>query len=147
MAIDCIDPIKARVEVYARTLSNSESVLADVFTLGGTQTDEATLKGVEAAEKICHRLLEEPQGIAPYQRKDSRDMENSHKGICFALELKRGVERINIKAHLPWGHGHGQTARIGDAQTIENFPQELRSLYMDKSAEKFRKRALMTAEL
>ncbi|GKT46594.1 LOW QUALITY PROTEIN: indole diterpene prenyltransferase ltmF [Colletotrichum spaethianum] len=67
MAIDCIDPSKARVKVYARTISNSKSVLADVFTLGGTQTDEATLKGVETAEKVWHLLLDEPQGMAPDQ--------------------------------------------------------------------------------
>ncbi|KAK2030752.1 hypothetical protein LX32DRAFT_662279 [Colletotrichum zoysiae] len=114
MVIDCIDLIKASVKIYARGLSNSKSVLADVFTLGGTQTDEAILKGVETAEKTCHRLLEEPQ-------------------------------RINIKAHLPWGHG--QTARISDAQTIENFTQVLSNLDMCKSAEKFHRGALATAEL
>ncbi|EFQ32811.1 aromatic prenyltransferase [Colletotrichum graminicola M1.001] len=141
MAIDCVDPSKARVKVYARTTSNSKSVLADVFTLGGTQTDEATLKGVEAAEKVWHLLLDEPQGMAPDQRKDARDMKNLHKGICFAFELKQGVERIDIKAHLPWG----QTAR-SDFQTIENFAQVLRNVGLD-SAEKFLKGALETAKL
>ncbi|KAK1979893.1 aromatic prenyltransferase [Colletotrichum cereale] len=142
MAIDCIDPSKARVKVYARTLSNSKSVLADVLTLGGTQTDEATLKSVETIEKVWHLLLDEPQGMAPDQRKDSRDMKNLHKGICFAFELKQGVERIDIKAHLPWG----QTAR-SDAQTIENFTQALKNLDLDESAEKFYKGASATAKL
>ncbi|KAK2009734.1 hypothetical protein LZ32DRAFT_630664 [Colletotrichum eremochloae] len=97
MAIDCIDPSKARVKVYARRTSNSKCVLVDVFTLGGTQTDEATLKGVEAAEK-----------------------------------LKQGEERIDIKAHLPWG----RTAH-SDAQAIENFMQ----------AKKYYKGASATADL
>ncbi|KAK1959642.1 hypothetical protein LY78DRAFT_707340 [Colletotrichum sublineola] len=92
MAIDCFDPSKARVQVYARRISNSKCVLVDVFTLGGTQTDEATLKGVEAAEKS-----------------------------------KQGEERIDIKAHLPWG----RTAH-SDAQAIENFMQALRNLGLDE---------------
>ncbi|GKT57633.1 aromatic prenyltransferase [Colletotrichum tofieldiae] len=142
MAIDCIDPSKARVKVYARTASNSKSVLADVFTLGGTQTDEATLKGVETAEKVWHLLLDEPQGMATDQRKDCRDLQNLHKGICFAFELKSGAERIDIKAHLPWG----QTSR-SDAQTIENFTQALRNLGSDESAKKFNRGASATANL
>ncbi|KAK1994604.1 aromatic prenyltransferase [Colletotrichum falcatum] len=142
MAIDCVDPSKARVKVYARTVSNSKSVLADVMTLGGTQTDEATLKGVEASEKVWHLLLDEPQGMALDQRKDARDMQTLHKGICFAFELKQGVERIDIKAHLPWA----QTAR-SDAQTIENFTQALRSLGLDESAEKYHRGASATARL
>ncbi|OHX01236.1 aromatic prenyltransferase [Colletotrichum incanum] len=142
MAIDCIDPSKARVKVYARTISNSKSVLADVLSLGGAQTDETTLKGIETAEKVWHLLLDEPQGMATDQRKDCRDMQTLHKGICFAFELKSGSERIGIKAHLPWG----QTAR-SDAQTIENFTQALRNLGSDESAEKFNRGASATAKL
>ncbi|KAF6823673.1 tryptophan dimethylallyltransferase [Colletotrichum musicola] len=142
MAIDCVDPAKARVKVYGRTTSNSRAVLADVLTLGGTQTDEATMKGVETAEKVWHLLLDEPEGMAADQRKDACDMQNLHKGICFAFELKQGEERIDIKAHLPWG----QTAR-SDAQTIENFTQALKNVGWDESAEKFSKGAIETSKL
>ncbi|KAJ0300931.1 hypothetical protein COL516b_008105 [Colletotrichum fioriniae] len=142
MAVDCIDPNKARVKVYARTTSNAKSVLADVFTLGGAQTDEATLKGVETAEKVWHLLLDEPQGMTADQRKDARDMQNLHKGICFAFELKPGAERIDIKAHLPWG----QTAS-SDAQTMKNFAQALRNLEWDESADKFYRGATETSKL
>ncbi|KAI8293932.1 Indole prenyltransferase tdiB [Colletotrichum sp. SAR11_240] len=142
MAIDCVDPHKARVKVYARTTSNSKAVLADVLTLGGTQTDDATMKGVEYAEKVWHLLLDEPEGMAANQRKDARDMHNLHKGICFAFELKQNEERIDIKAHLPWG----QTSR-SDAQTIENFTQALQNVGWDESAEKFSRGAHETAKL
>ncbi|GJC96704.1 dimethylallyl tryptophan synthase [Colletotrichum higginsianum] len=142
MAIDCVDPGKARVKVYARTASNSRSVLADVFTLGGAQTDEATLRGVETAEKVWHLLLDEPEGMAPDQRKECRDTRTLHKGICFAFELRPGAERIDIKAHLPWG----QTSR-SDARTVDNFSQALRNLGWDESADKFYRGASATAKL
>ncbi|OHF02574.1 aromatic prenyltransferase [Colletotrichum orchidophilum] len=142
MAVDCIEPNKARVKVYARTNSNAKSVLADVFTLGGAQTDEATLKGVETAEKIWHLLLDEPQGMAADQKKDARDMQNLHKGMCFAFELKPGAERVDIKVHLPWG----QTAS-SDTQTMKNFAQVLRDLGWDESADKFWRGATETSKL
>ncbi|KAK6223605.1 dimethylallyl tryptophan synthase [Colletotrichum tabaci] len=142
MAIDCVDPGKARVKVYARTASNSRSVLADVFTLGGAQTDEVTLRGVETAEKVWHLLLDEPEGMAPDQRKECRDTRALHKGICFAFELRPGAERIDIKAHLPWG----QTSR-SDARTVDNFSQALRNLGWDESADKFYRGASAAAKL
>ncbi|WYZ37741.1 hypothetical protein EsH8_II_001247 [Colletotrichum jinshuiense] len=142
MAIDCVDPNKARVKVYARTTSNAKSVLADVFTLGGAQTDNATMLGLETAEKVWHLLLDEPEGMGPNQRKDAFDMQNLHKGICFAFELKPDTERIDIKAHLPWS----QTSR-SDAQTVENFTQALRNLGWDESANKYSRGATETARL
>ncbi|TDZ61426.1 Indole prenyltransferase tdiB [Colletotrichum trifolii] len=143
MAIDCVDPRRARVKIYARTLSNSRAVLADALTLGGAQADEVALAGVETADGVWHLLLDEPEGMmAAAQRKNARDMRNLHKGICFAFELRQGEDRVDVKAHLPWG----QTSR-SDAQTVDNFTRALRNVGWDASADKFARGAADTARL
>lgn len=132
MAIDCADPEAARVKVYARTQLNSIAALRDGFTLGGTQTDEVTMKAVEEVSKIWHLLLDERDGLDDDQSKPPRELHTLHKGICFVFELRAGASRIDVKAHLPWC----QTS-ASDNNAIENFSKALRVFGWDTAADKF----------
>ncbi|KAH8895193.1 aromatic prenyltransferase [Thozetella sp. PMI_491] len=142
VAIDCIDPSKARVKVYARANANSKAVLRDACTLGGTQTDEMSMKGLEMAEKVWHLLLDERGGMAEDQNKAPRNSQTIHKGVCFVFELKQGVERVDIKAHIPWC----QTS-ASDLHTIANFTNALGALGWHDSASKYAKGTMETATL
>ncbi|EQL03351.1 aromatic prenyltransferase [Ophiocordyceps sinensis CO18] len=140
MAIDCVDPAKARIKIYARSQGNSIDELRDGMTLGGTQTDEATLRGVEAAAKIWHLLLDERDGMADGQSKAPHNPRTLHKGICFVFELRAGHERIEVKAHIPIC----QTS-ASDNNTVKNVADSLRMLGWDKAADKFEKGAKQSA--
>lgn len=142
IAVDCIDPSKARFKVYGRVKSNSKSVIRDVMTLGGAQTDEVSLKGVEQALKIWHLLLDEKDGLLDDQPKAPRDPQHQHIGICFVFELRPWVERIDIKAHTPWC----QTNR-SDLHAVGNFTEALSVLGWDDHASRFARGAVRAAML
>lgn len=142
IAVDCIDPAKARFKVYGRVKSNSKSVIRDVMTLGGAQTDEVSLKGVEQALKIWHLLLDEKDGLADDQPKAPRDPQHQHIGICFVFEMRPGDERIDIKAHTPWC----QTNR-SDLHAVGNFTEALSVLGWDDHASRFARGAVRAATL
>ncbi|KAG6354176.1 hypothetical protein INS49_004780 [Diaporthe citri] len=78
IAVDCIDPSKARFKIYCGVNSNSKSVVREMMTLGGAQTDDISLKGVEQALKIWHLLLDERDGLADDQAKAPRDPQHQH---------------------------------------------------------------------
>lgn len=142
IAVDCIDPSKARFKVYGRVKSNSKSVIRDVMTLGGAQTDDVSLKGVEQALKIWHLLLDEKDGLVDDQPKTPRDPQHQHIGICFVFELRPWEERIDIKAHTPWC----QTNR-SDLHAVGNFTEALSVLGWDDHASRFARGAIQAAML
>lgn len=142
IAVDCIDPSKARFKVYGRVKSNSKSVIRDVMTLGGAQTDEVSLKGAEQALKIWHLLLDEKDGLPDDQSKAPRDPQHQHIGICFVFELRPWEERIDIKAHTPWC----QTNR-SDLHAVGNFTEALSVLEWEEHASKFARGAVQAATL
>lgn len=142
IAIDCIDPAKARIKVYARTKTNSKATIRDVCTLGGTQTDEATLCGIEHVLKIWHLLLDEPSGLAENQSKPPRYPADHHLGICFVFEMRPDQDRIEVKCHLPWAQTNSK-----DIRTIANFTEALELLGYDSHAARYAKGALALSTL
>lgn len=142
VGIDCVNPSKARFKIYARTKANSKAVVGDVMTLGGAQTDEVSLKGVEQALKIWHLLLDEKDGLGDAQSKAPRDPRHQHVGICFVFELRPGEDRIDVKAHMPWW----QTNK-SDLQAAANFTQALSILGWDEHASRFARGAVQAATL
>ncbi|EJT79455.1 tryptophan dimethylallyltransferase 2 [Gaeumannomyces tritici R3-111a-1] len=66
LAIDNVDPAdgSVRVKIYARTPSNCKDALRDGLTLGGAQTDAATLAAVEHAERFWHLVLDDRGKVA-----------------------------------------------------------------------------------
>lgn len=142
IAVDCIDPSKARFKVYGRVKSNSKSVIRDVMTLGGAQTDDISLKGVEQALKIWHLLLDEKDGLAYDQAKAPRDLQHQHIGICFVFELRPWEERIGVKAHTPWC----QTNK-SDLHAVGNFTEALSILGWDDHASRYARGAVRAAAL
>ncbi|PHH85274.1 hypothetical protein CDD83_665 [Cordyceps sp. RAO-2017] len=140
MAIDCIDPTKARVKVYARTQANSLAALREGLTLGGVQTDELTMKGVDAACKIWHLLLDERQGLADEAwSKPPREPHTLHKGICFVYELRAGQDRVEVKAHMPYCQ-----SSASDQDSIDNFAEALRTMGWPEAASKYQNGAKKT---
>ncbi|KAK2603256.1 hypothetical protein N8I77_009727 [Diaporthe amygdali] len=142
VGIDCVNPSDARFKIYARTKSNSKAVLRDVMTLGGAQTDEVSLKGVEQALKIWHLLLDERDGLHDDQSKPPRNPHHQHIGICFVFELRPGEERIDVKAHMPWW----QTNK-SDLQAAANLTEAFSILGWDEHASRYARGAVQAAAL
>lgn len=142
IAVDCIYPATARFKVYGRVKSNSKAVIRDVMTLGGAQTDDISLKGVEQALKIWRLLLGEKDGLADDQEKAPRDPAHQHIGICFVFELRPWEERIDVKAHTPWC----QTNK-SDLHAVGNFAEALSTLGWDDHASRFARGAVQAATL
>lgn len=142
IAIDCIDPAKARIKVYARTKTNSKATIRDVCTLGGEQRDESTMTGVEHLVKIWHLLMDEPSGLQEEQSKPPRYPQDHHLGICFVFELRPDQDRVEVKAHLPWAQTNSK-----DIRTIANFTEALESLGYNEHAARYARGALATANL
>lgn len=143
IAIDCIDPARARIKVYARSRSNSLATVRDACTLGGAQTDEATMAGVEHLSRIWHLLLDEPAGLQDENRsKPPRYPRDHHLGVCFVFELRPDQDRVEVKAHLPWAQTNSK-----DIRTIANFTDALELLGYDDHAARYARGALATANL
>lgn len=140
IAIDCVDPSKARIKIYARTKSNSKNTIRDVCTLGGLQMDESTMRGVDNLSKIWHLLLDEPNGVAVGQNKPPRFPNDHHLGVCFVFEMRPGQERIEVKCHLPWAQTNSN-----DIRTTANFTEALELLGYERHAGKYARGALATA--
>ncbi|KAL8380757.1 hypothetical protein RB595_005170 [Gaeumannomyces hyphopodioides] len=144
MAIDNVDPAdgSARVKIYARTPSNSRATLRDGLTLGGAQTDGATMTAVAHAERFWHLMLDERDGVRDNQTKEPRNPRHHHVGIVFAFEIRQGDEHVDVKAHVPWAQ-HNAT----DMRAMQNFAGILRSLGWPEHAERYEAGVLETAKL
>lgn len=141
MAIDCIDPAKARIKVYGRTKgTNSKATIRDVCTLGGLQTDEMTMRGIEHLHKIWHLLLDEPSGLREEQSKLPSHPKDHHLGICFVFEMRPNQDRIEVKCHLPWAQTNSK-----DIRAIANFTDALELLGYENHAARYARGALATA--
>lgn len=142
IAIDCIDPQKARIKVYGRTKTNSKATIRDVCTLGGTQTDDLTMRGIEHLHGIWHLIMDEPSGLAEDQSKPPRCPNDHHLGICFVFEMRPDQDRIEVKCHLPWAQTNSK-----DIRTIANFTEALERLGYHDHAARYAKGALSIATL
>lgn len=142
IAIDCIDPARARIKVYARTKTNSKATIRDCCTLGGTQTDDMTMHGVEHVTDIWHLIMDEPTGLAEDQCKPPRYPNDHHLGICFVFEMRLDQDRIEVKCHLPWAQTNSK-----DLRTIANFTDSLERLGYHDHAARFARGALSLATL
>lgn len=142
IAIDCIDPAKARIKIYGRTKTNSKATIRDCCTLGGTQTDEMTMRGVEQLQTIWHLIMDEPCGLAETQSKPPRYPKDHHLGICFVFEMRPDQDRVEVKAHLPWAQTNSK-----DIRTIANFTEALERLGYHEYAARYARGALSIATL
>lgn len=142
IAIDCIDPAKARIKVYGRTKTNSKATIRDVCTLGGAQTDESTMRGINHLHKIWHLLLDEPNGLREEQSKPPRYPHDHHLGVCFVFEMRPDQDRIEVKCHLPWAQTNSK-----DIRTIANFTDALELLGYEDHAARYARGALATATM
>lgn len=142
IALDCVDPAKARIKVYARTRTNSKATIQDVCTLGGEQADEASMRGVEHLCAIWHLLLDEPKGLSQSQSKAPRYPDNHHVGICVVFEMRPDQDRIEVKCHLPWAQTNSR-----DIQTIANFTEALNTLGYQDHARRYAKGALAISQV
>lgn len=142
IAIDCIDPAKARIKIYARTKTNSKATIRDCCTLGGTQTDDMTMRGIEHLHNIWHLIMDEPSGLAEDQSKPPRYPNDHHLGICFVFEMRPDQERVEVKCHLPWAQTNSK-----DIRTIANFTEALERLGYHDHAARYARGTLSIATL
>ncbi|ORY60826.1 aromatic prenyltransferase [Pseudomassariella vexata] len=142
IAIDCIDPTKARIKVYARSKSVSKATLRNGVTLGGAQMNEMTMDSLKNLEKIWHLVFDERGGMMEEQDKMPQNQKTIHHGICFVFEMRAGVEHIDVKAHVPWVN-----YSESDMHAAANFTSMLKLLGWDEAAANYVKGVSAVARL
>ncbi|MAD85006.1 MAG: hypothetical protein CL912_18765 [Deltaproteobacteria bacterium] len=111
MAIDCIDPYKARIKLYVKENVASFENVKTIYTLGGRRSGAEIDKGLGAFEKFWVALF--------------GDMENTELEPAFlflGLEVIPGVEMPEVKLYVPaW------TCRFGDGEITSRLASYFKS--------------------
>ena len=103
IGIDCVDPKKARLKVYAWAQSNTFSVMRDAMTLGGRKVDAETMRGVHILGEIWHLLL----GTWDRSLIDSETIRKAVHGkevdraTILSWEVRNGDMQPEVKIYLP----------------------------------------------
>ena len=112
IAIDCIDPTKARFKVYSRTFHNTFAKVRDIYTLGGRLKGEDITAGVEALEQLWPILF-------ALQETDFHDVELPHvenrsAGVVYNFEITSGDRFPKPKLYFPMWHYADNDAAISE---------------------------------
>ena len=90
MAIDCIDPYKARIKLYVKENVASFENVKTIYTLGGRRSGAEVEKGLGAFEKFWVALFG-----------DTKNMEFKPAFLFLGLEVVPGVEMPEVKLYVP----------------------------------------------
>ncbi|KAF2971589.1 hypothetical protein GQX73_g1921 [Xylaria multiplex] len=103
LAIDLIEPAKARFKIYFRTRNVSFASVKDALTLGGRVWNTSIDQGLRRLESLFHALLggNIVDGVA---NKEIPFIDHRTAGILFYVQFRYLDERPTVKAYLPVRH-------------------------------------------
>ena len=119
VAVDCIEPVKSRLKIYAMAQSNAFNVMRDSMTLGGQKTDPETLRGVDCLESIYHLLMGEKRPLSPSTTKKGWSTSKTHQATILSWEMKPGRLMPEVKIYLPmWQFAQSEAAIVDNMGEI-----------------------------
>ncbi|KAF4237954.1 hypothetical protein CNMCM6457_000431 [Aspergillus fumigatiaffinis] len=101
LAADCIIPQKSRIKLYVADSQLSLATLREFWTLGGSVTDSATMKGLEIAEELW-RILQFDDAVCSHSNMDQLP-------LVVNYELSSGSATPKPQLYLPL-HGRNDEA-------------------------------------
>ncbi|PVH78392.1 aromatic prenyltransferase [Cadophora sp. DSE1049] len=90
MAIDCINPSKARIKLYVKENIASFENVKNIYTLGGRRSSAEIDEGLKAFEKFWVALFD-----------DTENMKLKPAFLFLGLEIVPGVEMPEVKLYIP----------------------------------------------
>jgi DMATS type aromatic prenyltransferase len=130
VAIDCCDPARARIKVYARVDNVSRACVKYFITRGGRLTDGVTQDMLRHVDSIWHRVIDEGgsrDGLDERQNKAPKDSDTFHKGVVMAFTLSPALKdgEVRVRPYCPWSN-----YQKSDARAVESFAAILAELNM-----------------
>ncbi|KAK3938287.1 tryptophan dimethylallyltransferase-domain-containing protein [Diplogelasinospora grovesii] len=129
IGIDCVEPAKARCNIYVWAPSNAFDLMRDAMTLGGKMDGPETLRGVQILGEIYHLLLGEKQPSDPGAIKTSPRGKSVDQASILSWEMKPGRLLPEVKIYLPlWVYAETE------ADVIDNLSNIFRHFGWDRTA-------------
>ncbi|KAI1840691.1 hypothetical protein JX266_013098 [Neoarthrinium moseri] len=102
IGMDCIDPCKARVKIYAHTTTcNSWDIVQHIYTFGGKAVEPERLHGLEILHSIWDTLRDERPYTPDNHSKQMRHPTSFLGSLMFSFEIKPGREVPDVKVYVP----------------------------------------------
>ncbi|KAH8756391.1 TdiB protein [Diaporthe sp. PMI_573] len=133
IGMDCIDPSKARIKIYAHiSARNSWKVVRDFVTFGGQATDPERLKGLDLLRSIWNLLRNEQGPVDDDFDKPLRHPTSFLGSIMFSFEIVPGRQIPDVKVYVPmWQYAPS------DGHVARNLISAFRELGWQQTAEKY----------
>ena len=61
LAIDCVDPKRARAKIYINSYNNSFNKIKEIYTMGGRIKDKAILDSLEPLRDLWRLMFDMPE--------------------------------------------------------------------------------------
>lgn len=113
LAIDCIDPTKARAKIYVNSYRNTFNKIKDLYTMGGRINDKATRKSLDGLRDLWRLLYDMPE-----EGFEDMELPNiQHPRSCFVTgyEFKSGSATPVTKLYFPLWHYAKTDAQVSEA--------------------------------
>ncbi|CCF47009.1 TdiB protein [Colletotrichum higginsianum] len=141
IGMDCIDPSKARIKIYAHVSTrNSWDLIRHVSTFGGQATDPDRLRGLEILHSLWDVLRNEQSNPGEDYDKPMRHPTSFLGSIMFSFEIVPGRQIPEVKIYVPmWQYspsdGHvaknliSAFQKLGWHDVAENYLPNLRRTF------------------
>jgi DMATS type aromatic prenyltransferase len=126
LAIDCVEPSRARAKIYVNSFNNTYNKVADIYTMGGRIKDKSIVKSLEPLKELWRILYDMPE-------QDFEDIELPnimHPRSCFVIgfEFKSGQPYPLPKIYFPMWHYAKSDLQISNALSAFFLKQKWKKL-------------------
>ncbi|RDW59971.1 aromatic prenyltransferase [Coleophoma cylindrospora] len=113
LAIDCIDPTKARVKIYVHSFNNSYNKIKNIYTMGGLLKDKATTDSLEPLKDLWRLLFDMPE--TGFEDTEVPNIMHPRSCFVFGFEFKSGEPLPVTKIYFPTWHYARTDEQISNA--------------------------------
>lgn len=129
IALDCIEPSKARLKLYARSSDTSFDTVREVMRMGGHAMSKSE-KAMDDLWTLWQSVLGHGEEFSTYDQLQP----NSHQtsGILYNFEIKAGIAATDPKVYIPVKHYSSS-----DREVVDGLTEFLRSHGRDGFASQY----------
>jgi DMATS type aromatic prenyltransferase len=113
LAIDCVEPSRARAKIYVNSYNNSFNKIKDIYTMGGRITDKAILKSLGPLKELWRLLFNMPE--TGFEDIELPNIMHHRACFVFGFEFKSGSPTPVTKIYFPLWHFCQNDAQISTA--------------------------------
>ena len=113
LAIDCIDPLKARAKIYVNSYNNTFNKIKDIYTMGGRLQDPAILDSLAPLAELWRLMYDMPD--EGWEDIELPNVMHHRSCFVFGFEFKTGDVWPTTKIYFPMWHYAKNDRQITDA--------------------------------